>query len=60
MSAMPDYRRAYTINETARVLSVSRSTIYKLMKNNSLKTIKLCGRRVVTRDSIEDLLAGHQ
>ena len=33
-------------------------TIYKLVKKTLLKTIKLCGQRVVTRDSIEALLAG--
>ena len=52
-----DPRRAYTINETARILSVSRSTVYKLLKTNSLRAIKLCGRRLITRDSIEELFA---
>ena len=46
------------MNDTAQILSISRSTIYKLIKMNSLKTIKLCGRRLITRASIEDLLAG--
>ena len=36
-----DPRRAYTVNETARLLSVSRSTVNKLIKfNKSLKTIR--------------------
>jgi len=53
-----DPRRAYTVNDTARILSISRSTIYKLIKLKSLKTIRLCGRRLITRASVEDLLAG--
>ena len=59
-AAVSDPRRAYTVNDTARLLSISRSTIYKLIKFNSLKSIRLCGRRLVTRASIEDLLAGDQ
>jgi excisionase family DNA binding protein len=54
---LSDPRRAYTIKETARILSISRSTIYKLINNKSLKKIKAC-RPLITRDSIEDLLAG--
>ena len=59
-AATPDLRRAYTVNETARVLGTSRSTIYKMGKLDTLRTIKACGRRLVTRDSIEELLAGDQ
>jgi hypothetical protein len=57
-AATGDPRRAYTVNETRRIIPVSRSTIYKLLKNNSLVGIKLCGRLLITRDSIEELLAG--
>jgi excisionase family DNA binding protein len=59
-AAFADPRRAYTVNDTARILSVSRSTIYKLIKLHSLKALKLCGRRIVTRESIENLLAGNE
>ena len=59
-AATPDLRRAYTVNEAARVLGISRSTIYKMIQIKTLKTIKACGRRLVTRDSIEELLAGDQ
>ena len=58
--AASDLRRAYTVDETTRVLGISRSTVYKLIKLQSLKTLKLCGRRVVTRDSIEALLNSDQ
>ena len=50
--AVPDPRRVYTINDTAKLLSVSRNTIYKLVQHKSLTTIKLCGRRLVTRNSV--------
>jgi excisionase family DNA binding protein len=60
LDATADSRRAYTINETARILSVSRSTIHKLINNKSLKTIRVCGHPRITRASVEDLLGGAQ
>jgi excisionase family DNA binding protein len=58
--ATPDSRRAYSLNEAARVLGVSRSTIYKAIKCGEIRTIRLCGRCLVVRDSLEELLAGNQ
>jgi excisionase family DNA binding protein len=59
-AAESDPRRAYTINDSAKILSISRSTVYKLVNLGSLKAIKLCGRTLITRASIDDLLAGDQ
>jgi hypothetical protein len=53
-----DGRLAYTVNETIRLLSISRGTLYKLKRLKLLTTVKLCGRRVVTRASILGLLEG--
>jgi excisionase family DNA binding protein len=50
-------RRAYGIKQTADLIGVSRSTLYLLMKNGALRTIKLGGRRLVPSDAIEALLA---
>ncbi len=58
-AAVFDPRLAYTVNDTVRMLSVSRSTINKMIKLKLLKTIRLLGRRLVLRASIEDLLAGN-
>jgi hypothetical protein len=55
-AALSDPRRAYTINDTARILSVSRSTINKMIRLKLLKTIHLLGRHLVLRQSIEELL----
>jgi excisionase family DNA binding protein len=35
----------YTTNESARVLKVSRTKIYDLMKNGQLEYIEICGMR---------------
>jgi excisionase family DNA binding protein len=48
---------AYTVSETVRLLSISRSTFYKLKKSKRLYAIKLFGRRLITHASIEKLLA---
>jgi excisionase family DNA binding protein len=54
-----DPRLAYTVNDAARLLSISRSTINKLIKLKILKSTKLLGKRLIPRASIEDLLAGN-
>jgi excisionase family DNA binding protein len=58
--AEPDPRLAFTVNDTARILSVSRSTINKLIRLKALRTIKLLGKRLIPRASIEDVLRGDQ
>jgi excisionase family DNA binding protein len=52
---LPD-RLAYTVNDTIRVLSLSRATINKLIKSNELKSVRILRRRLITRAAIEDLL----
>ena len=54
-----DLRLAYTVNDAARLLSISRSTVNKLIKLKLIKTIKLLGKRLIPRAAIEDLLAGN-
>jgi excisionase family DNA binding protein len=57
-TTVSDPRLAFSVNDAARVLSVSNSTINKLIKLKSLRTVKLLGRRLIPRASIEELLAG--
>jgi hypothetical protein len=51
-----DGRLAYTVNEAIRLLSISRGTFYKLKKLKLIDTGKICGRRLITRASILELL----
>jgi excisionase family DNA binding protein len=51
-------RIAYSLDEAARSISISRRTLYKLMAAGSLPTTKLGARRVVTREALERLFAG--
>jgi len=53
----PERRKAYRINEAARLLSISRSTMYKMESAGSLKMIHVGGRTLVTDVEIERLLS---
>lgn len=51
-------RRALRVNDFCRAYGVSRSTVYKLMKANKLRTVLVAGRRLIPADAAEALLAG--
>ena len=48
---------ATPINDAARALGIGRSTVYKLIAEQKLQTIKIGGRRLVKADSIRALVA---
>jgi excisionase family DNA binding protein len=54
---MPE-RRALSIRETARTCGLSRATLYRLLKDGKLSTIKVGARRLVPIASIDLLLSG--
>ena len=49
-------RRAFTIGETAALVRLSIATLYNEMKRGRLRTIKVGGRRLVTREAIDEFL----
>jgi excisionase family DNA binding protein len=54
----PDEKRAYRVNEAVAVYRLSRSTLYKLIGEGTLRTVKIAGRRLIPRDAIEALFEG--
>jgi excisionase family DNA binding protein len=48
---------AYGIDEAARVIGLSRRTLYTLIADGRLSSVKLRGRRLIPRKSLEQLLA---
>jgi excisionase family DNA binding protein len=48
---------AYSVDEAAHVLGISRTSIYDLITERRLDSRKLCGRRIITRAALEALLA---
>jgi excisionase family DNA binding protein len=51
-------RLAYSINETARLLSMGRTSIYAMIADSRLETFKLGRRTLVRADSIRRLIDG--
>ena len=49
-------RIALRIRDAAVVSSLSRSTLYELLKAGKLRAVKVGGRRLILRDSLESLL----
>lgn len=48
---------AYSVDEAANLIGVSRRTLYQLIAERRLNSIKLRGRRLITRSALEQLLA---
>lgn len=56
-SSLHPHALAYGVDEAARLVGVSRRTLYELINDKKLESKKLRGRRIVTRASLEKLLA---
>jgi excisionase family DNA binding protein len=54
-------RHAYTVDETAEALGISRDLIYDLMKTGSLSYIQVTSRkRLITREQLDAFKSGQQ
>ena len=51
-------RRALSIKEAAQTCGLSRATLYRLIEQNKLATLKIGARRLVPVGSIDALLKG--
>jgi hypothetical protein len=50
--------RYMTLNAVVATYGISRSTIYRAAKRGDLEIRKVCGRSLVSTDSVERLIAG--
>ena len=50
-------RLSYRMDEAARVVGISQATLYRLVKDGKLRTVKIGTRTLVTRVELERLLA---
>jgi excisionase family DNA binding protein len=57
-NTLEEKRRAFSVREAARMCGVSRATLYRLLKEGKITTVKIGSRRLVPEASIETLLAG--
>ncbi len=51
-------RLAYTVNQTARALGLSKSMIYDQLRSRRLGSVRVGKRRIITRHQIDAWLAG--
>lgn len=51
-------RFTYSINDTARALSVGRTTVYAMLADGRLEAVKLGRRTLIKAESIRRLVAG--
>jgi excisionase family DNA binding protein len=57
-SAQPQRRLALSVKEAAQACGLSRATIYRLIADGKLATLKIGARRLVPIGAIDALLAG--
>ena len=53
----PTEKLAFRVNDAAEAYGWSRSTLYKMMKAGTLRTVKIGGRRLIPRDVLEALIS---
>jgi excisionase family DNA binding protein len=56
-SIQPPERKALSVCEAARAVGISRATIYRLVQQKRLATVKIGSRRLVPVAEIDALLA---
>jgi excisionase family DNA binding protein len=59
-ASVADIPRAFSINDTARNMGVSRSTIYELFATGELAYVKIGKRRLVEGDEIRRFISAHR
>ena len=57
-SILEEKRRALSPRETERTLGISHASLYRLIKNGKLKTIKLGARTLIPVEAIDAILHG--
>jgi excisionase family DNA binding protein len=58
MTAQPSYELPllYTVEETARILTVSRGKVFELIRLRELRSVKMGGLRRVPRSAIDEYI----
>jgi excisionase family DNA binding protein len=57
-SARPNEPLAYRVNEFCRVVGLGRTTVYALIGDGTLATVKIGNRRLIPRQAALALIAG--
>jgi len=51
-------RLAFSVEEAAKKLGISKGLLYRLRREGKVKFVKLCGRTLMTADELARLLTG--
>lgn len=54
----PHSPRAYRVQDFCKAFGVSRSTVYNLINDGKLRSVRVAGRRLIPADAAEALLNG--
>lgn len=54
------YNRAYTIGELQRILKVSRTSVYRLVKNQQFHSVRIGGHYRISKKSFDDWFDGQK
>ncbi len=50
-------KKTFTVDETARIIGVSRSTAYECVRNGSIKSVRLGRRILIPAWAVEQIVA---
>ena len=53
---MQPQRLAYTMKDAAHAVSLSKSKLYLMIADGTLRSLKVAGRRLIPADALHDLL----
>lgn len=51
-------RLAWSVEEAAEILGISRRTIYELLRAGTLRSVKIGSRRLIRQSDLEEFLLG--
>jgi excisionase family DNA binding protein len=57
IDSSPPQPRVLSIKEAARACGISRATLYRLINDRKLATVKIASRRLIRPEAIEALLS---
>lgn len=58
MDTQPDNLIAYSVAEVSRRTSLSPATIYRRLDDQTLRSVKIAGRRLIPHDALKALILG--
>lgn len=56
--AVQQAQQAYSVTEVAKILGLSRPTVYQALRRNELPSFRVGGKVLVPRAAVERMLAG--